>query len=137
MAEASGGGVNRSNWIGIEKGRLGTTGMKSMTGVATAFGVSVSDMRAYLDGAFGPPSLANAQKFLASRSTPGVGEVFDRAFVALSYSNPAKAAAYCLAALELRKPGGIAFHHPELLTQKHAENLIRLHVGESLDEEGE
>lgn len=69
MVELSGGLINRSNWIGIEKGRLGTSGLKSMSGIAQAFGVTLEQMRAYLDGDFGEPNVEGAKRFLARRSS--------------------------------------------------------------------
>lgn len=59
-----------------------------------------------------------------------LASLFDEAFVRMSYANPAKASAYCLAARELRQQGGVSFYKAREMTVEHAENLIRLHVGE-------
>jgi len=69
MVELSGGAINRPNWIAIEKGRVGISGVKSLSGIATAFGVTLEEMRRYLEGgSYGqdPPSLMNGRVFVRS-----------------------------------------------------------------------
>ncbi len=131
LAAMSNGLIDRSNWIAIEKGRIGVSGLKSISGIAAALGVSVDDLRAYLSGSYGAPSAEAAQRFLAARKNVEFDRRVDDSVLELAYAQPAKAAAYVLAALNLKRdPPAFLGLEGRPISVEEVKRLIRVSVGE-------
>ncbi len=131
LVARSEGHIDRANWISIEKGRIGTSGLKSLTGIARAFGVTVDEARAYLSGSHGAPSLEAAQRFLSARRNTEFDRKVDEAVLELAYAFPPKSAAYVMAAMDIKRdpPSFIGLEGRQPSTEE-VKRLLLVSVGD-------